>query len=566
MVVAWAAVAAWLVLTARTDLIQAQDDLGRIREDTKTADLLADTTTAELDLIGRRLARSHDKLASPLLAPVRVLPVVGRQLRSADALAGAANQATAVAVDVLREVEGTVTAAEAPDTDRVAMLQDLASIAAGARRELAAVDLGPSEALFGPLEAARADFEVELDQLVDLLTDLEVASAAVSRVLDGPGCHLLLAANNAEMRAGSGMLLQAGELCFDGGRLSLGEMHETSELALPPDAVTIPDPDLAARWGFLLPNAEWRNLMLSPRFDASAELAADMWSAVTGRSVDGVLAVDPVGLAALLETTGPIEVDGQRYDGANVVEHLLVEQYQGFLDDDYDPSARKERLGEVAGAAMAAFDAGGWDVETLVERLPRAAAGRHLLAWSRDTDAQDAWEAMGVSGALAQDTIAVSILNRGGGRGGGKLDPVLDVDVRLSIDEPVGGRREGRLEVSIANPLEPGTPTYAENPDGPDVRFGVYEGILSINLPGSAANGRVHGVGLLAVGADGPTRVVAPPQFSVEPRGQRTFVVRFDLPAGLRSMQLEPSARIPATTWDFRGETFDDVLPRTLRW
>ena len=68
-------------------------------------------------------------------------------------------------------------------------------------------------------------------------------------------------------------------------------MTPTSSLILPPGAVTVTG-DLAARWGWLMPGVDWRNLGLTPQFDVNGSLAAQMWKANTGQSVDGVLAID----------------------------------------------------------------------------------------------------------------------------------------------------------------------------------------------------------------------------------------------------------------------------------
>ena len=51
---------------------------------------------------------------------------------------------------------------------------------------------------------------------------------------------------------------------------------------------------------------------MSPRFPASAALAAQMWKAKTGETVDGVFAIDPIGLQALIEVSGP----GGRWTGS----------------------------------------------------------------------------------------------------------------------------------------------------------------------------------------------------------------------------------------------------------
>ena len=72
--------------------------------------------------------------------------------------------------------------------------------------------------------------------------------------------------------------------------------------------------------------------MLSPRFDASAPLATQMWAAVERGSVDGVIALDPIALQAILAATGPIQVGTLTVNADNVIGELLHGQYLRYPD------------------------------------------------------------------------------------------------------------------------------------------------------------------------------------------------------------------------------------------
>ena len=141
----------------------------------------------------------------------------------------------------------------------------------------------------------------------------------MSKLLRGPSKYLVLAANNAEMRAGSGTLLSAGILTVQDGKFSLGDMRSTGDLTLPSGAVPVPGA-LAALWGFVDPTQDLRNLGTSPRFDVTGPLGAQMWKSLTGEQVDGVLALDPVTLQALIAAEGPVTVDGVQLNADNVVQ------------------------------------------------------------------------------------------------------------------------------------------------------------------------------------------------------------------------------------------------------
>ena len=567
LVVVWAGAVGALLLSARSDLLEARDELDAVRDDADEEDaLLEERTVRRLEAAEETLRRAGEKVDNPIVAPLRVLPFVGRQVRSIDALTDGAAEVTDVAGRTLSRAQDLVGDLEGPGSDRVAVIRGLADAAGEAAASLAEVDAGPSDALVGQLDQARRELTEEVAELEVLLDDVHVGASGLASMLEGPNCYLLFAANNAEMRAGSGMFLQATDLCFDGGRISMGELVPTGDLLLrESEAVPIADPDLADRWGPLYPNAEFRNLALSPRFGVNAELAAEMWRVATGQQVEGVFSVDPVALRAILAATGPVRVDGRRYGADGIVEEMLIGQYEGFLEDDYDADARSRSLGRVASEALEALDSGRWETDVLVDELVDAAAGRHLLAWARDPEVQRSFERMEIAGELGPRSVAVNVLNRGGGDGGGKLDPHLAVEADWSVDDVGDDGQQVTLDVELHNTVEPGTPTYAETPESSSVRFGVYVGVLAVNVPGAARDARIEGEDLYVAGTDGPTRVVAS-RFELGPGERRSFVVRFQLPDGMREVLVEPSAREPAIRWTTGDDTFYDNSHETVAW
>ncbi|HEX2117750.1 MAG TPA: DUF4012 domain-containing protein, partial [Acidimicrobiales bacterium] len=348
-----AAVALWLAaagillalagLEARAGLRAAE----RARE-TASVDVSSASTLDELRRAEGRFGRAAARAGSPVVAPLKVLPVLGRQIRSLDALATGAAEVAGVSARALEAGQEALATTPAGRDHAPELLRTLGGIATEADRELAGVDLGPDEALIGPLGSAHNTLAARLAELRSGLSRGAAGARAAAELLAGPRRYLILAANNAEMRAGSGMFLSAGVLETGQGGLVLSPFRRTEELALPPGAVSLSG-DLADRWGWLKPNEEWRNLGVSPRFDATAPLAAAMWEAGGGGPVDGVLAVDPLALRAILVAVGPVEVEGRTVGADDVVDRLLHEQYLQFADDPVQ-TARREELGLIAGA------------------------------------------------------------------------------------------------------------------------------------------------------------------------------------------------------------------------
>lgn len=561
----WVAACAWQVAAGRHAAQRGVEGLRALRDELDAAQVLRGEGADGLARARDDFGAAAGAFGHPVLWPARFLPVVGRQLRAVHAMAEAAATVTAVGVDTMGSTSRLLERRPDAGPERIALLRDLGSIAGRARQRLAPVSLGPRRALIGPVHRARLDVATQVGRVRRSLTDAEVAADGLAAMATGPSRYLVLAANTAEMRAGSGMLLSAGVLTMRNGRFTLGPMTSTADLRLPPGRVAVGG-DYAARWGWLEPTSEWRYLGMTPRFPATARLAARMWQARTGERVDGVLAVDPFALRAVIAATGPVEVDGQTITKDNVVRELLVEQYRAVSDDPVpelevaDQLARRERLSRVAGAVIARLDATDWDLARLVDELLPSARARHVLAWSPIPAQARAWRAAGLDGAMRRASLMVSVMNRSGN----KLDQFLPVQAALGVRPGRDGVRI-TLRLRILNLAPRGLGWYVLGPyPHSSLREGQYRGIVAVNLPWAAGAVSMRGVErIVASGSDGPTRVVAG-DIDLDRGEALTVTVRFSLPRGYEQVRIEPSARSPVTAWWLGTDRFNDDVPRTV--
>jgi hypothetical protein len=566
VLVIWCGIAAFRLVQAQRHADRGLDRLESIQHDFGAAELIRGEGQDRLEAAQAEFDEAASAGDSLFLKPFMVLPYLGRQIRSVDALTGSAAKVVGVGVEAMSESTARVDRPTPAGPERVRLIRDLGEVAQHARGQLQDVDLGPDRALLGPLSEARRKFGRELGQIRQSMIDVDDASTGIAQMAQGPSKYLLLAANNAEMRAGSGMLLSAGVMTMADGRFDLGPMTDTGLLLLPPGAVAMRPGDFQDRWGWAEPNQEWRNLAMSPSFPASAELAARMWEARTGERVDGVFAIDPFGLQALMEISGPVTVDGKLVTKDNVVRETLLQQYLDYEEDggQAGTTQRRERLSDIARAVIDQLDEKGWDVATLVEDLQDAARGRHVLAWSSIPEQERAWRGAGIAGRLRADSLLVALQNRAGN----KLDQFVPVIAALE-HRPVRGGSEVTVRLNVRNdtPGE-GLNRFVEGPYGDPSEFvaGEYRGILSVNLPKVARNVELTGGGrIVAGGADGPTRVIAT-EVQLFRGEQKQYVLRFRLPEGYEHLTVEPSARYPAVTWTDGGKPWADDDARTLRW
>jgi hypothetical protein len=298
---------------------------------------------------------------------------------------------------------------------------------------------------------------------------------------------------------------------------------------------------------------------MTPRFPASAEMATRMWEALGRPPVDGVMSVDVVALEALLAATGPVQVDDIEVTADNVRQVVLHDQYY----DTEDQEARRDRMAAVARAVIARFDTAQPDLPALASGLQDAVAGRHVMLWSHRPRIARVWDAAGVGGTIGPDSLLVGLLNQGAN----KLDQFMDVRGEIDV-APGDDGTDVTVTLRVRNEVPEGEPPYVVGED-PEVTggYGYYLGTLALWMPLDARVPRPEGLGVVAEGRDGQSRVVAG-QVRVAPGESVRWTVRFTLPPGADRFTVESSARVPAVEWDDGDLVWNDgdAPRRTVEW
>jgi hypothetical protein len=528
---------------------QGLTELQALRRDLTPGDLLDGSAADRLQDAESDLSTASALVDGPWMTPLQLVPGVGRQVDAFRSMVAGSAEVTAVAVDGMEAAHATVGDGIPQGVGRVQALEDLAGVADEAAASLAAVGDGPDSWLLPGLSGAAADFAHEKVGLEQTLLRSRDLSRALATLLDGPSTYLLFAANNAEMRSGSGMLLSAGLLTAEAGRLHVTDLDPTEQMVLP-QGVGIDDPDLAQRWGFAGPDQDFRNLMLSPRFAPNAELAMQMWNQLGRPPVDGVLTVDVLALEELLEVVGPVNVGFEQVDHTNVRSLLLHDQYTRVSQDDEGQAARRDVLGAVARAVLERFDTSEPDPGALARALRDASAGRHLMLWSADEEVEAAWRGVHVAGDVDPDGVLVSVLNDGNN----KLDQYLDIDAELTPADAT----HGTLRLSVTNTVGPDEPPYISG-GNPDLvgGYGIYPGRLAVSFPSGTRLTVADGARAEVQGHDGGTEVLAAP-VRIAPGTTLVWEVDYVLGQALDGLRILPSARSPGIDWTVGDRTWND--------
>ena len=519
----------------------AELDLGltaaRAGDDVAAADHLSAAADA--------FAAADGDLGGWLTTPAQLLPVVGHNARATEEMAASAadaSQAGAVAAadadtDSLTVQDGAL------DLTQVRTLEaPLADVAGTLRTSAERLDDVRSPWLLDPvvdrLDRVRAE-------VADARPDVDLAADAVRLVPalfggDEPSRWFVAFVTPVEARGRTGFLGNFAELTATDGRVEMTRFGRASELeagGTPGAQRTLSGPaDYLQRWSRFSPAATWRNVTMSPDFPSVGQVVAELYPQSSGQPVDGVIAIDPVGLAALLTFTGPVTVPqvDTPITADTAADFLLREQYLALEDN----AARIDALESLARATFDRLTTGDLPgPRTIADTLGDAVAGGHLHVYAADAEQQELFRAMGVDGALPAveggDSLAVVNNNAVGN----KVD--LFLQRRIGYDatwDPRTGAVDATATVTLTNTApSSGLPSYVigsavSGPDPPPP--GTNRTYLSIYTPWDLGSATLDGV---------PADVEAQRE-----RGRWAYSVFVDVPpeGGSRTVELQLSGRV----------------------
>lgn len=478
-VVVASAIAAASAFSTRTKLLAARDRANAAIHAANEGDSArAMTLFAEAE---RDFAAADDRLGSIVNVPSLIVPVVGSNMHAARELTRVGLELSRAGHDLTEQinsdqlhlVDGRIpldsVAEVAPELD------DAARILARSKK---AIDDLPRSYLVGELKDGVHQLRADLsDAAHNATTAAEAARVAPQLLGDGgPRRYLLLVQNPAELRGTGGLVGNWGILSAENGDIRLDSLErlQTLNAARRGQKKLHAPQDYVDRYGQYDPAGTFQNANMSPDFPTAAAVMADVYEQSFDTRVDGVLAVDPLGLQALLQLTGPVRVPDWRVPitAENVVDTTLRDAYQAFARTP----ERADFLGDVARAAIDRATSGDLGSLSEVSRvLGKSAHEGHFLLWLDDAKNQQIVDAIGIGGRLMLprgDSLHVSNTNASAN----KLDYYLERAISYSVQvTPSPDLRRAIVTGSLAVDLTNDAPASGL----PQIVAGPYEGALN---------------------------------------------------------------------------------------
>ena len=310
--------------------------------------------------------------------------------------------------------------------------------------------------LLPPLQRAVDEFSVRLTRETEAAERAAEAARLLPSILgaDRPRRYFLAFQNNAELRGTGGFIGNWGELTAESGRVRLtrfGRLQELNEGGRRPRVLSV-SPDFLDRYeGFDVTGA-WQQVNVSPDFPTTARIISELYPQSGGQPVDGVIAIDPPGLASLLELTGPVQAPGwhEPVTAANVVDITLRGAYERYPVQE----ERVEFLGTVSRLVFEAFtkaDLG--NPANIARSLSKATRTDHLLVYLQGEEQQALVRKLGADGAVpAVEGDALMVVNQN--IAANKVDFYLQRRLRYVVTlDPAKAPATltGRLELVLEN-------------------------------------------------------------------------------------------------------------------
>jgi hypothetical protein len=454
--------------------------------------------TSELTQAASASSNAASALGGWFTFGARLVPVVAQQDRFlADATRTAAATATVGALNApsidyrrLGYHDGMV------NLDRLAAMErpmvELSRALRKTSRVLARVD---SPWLVAPLQDRVQPFRADVRGALHGASLATQAARVLPAMLggEGPRTYFVAFMTPSESRGYDGLIGSYGLLTADAGRVRLTVSGSIADLqvALPEGGATLEGlSSFLARYGAFDPGEFPQDATYPPDLPTVAKVLNEMYEQSGGGSIDGVLALDPVGLAALLHFTGPVEVSGLPFPltEQNAAKVLLTEQYttfdigttnQDLIRHDFLQGALRAAFGKLVAGSLPA-------PSELASVLGPAVSDGRISFWSFHKNEQPLLRSLGIDGSFPAtrggDLLALTTQNSGNN----KIDAYLHTSVNDQVFfDPGTGDIHSLVTIGLTNAAPPSglPPIVIDSPADPGLPAGTNRTWLTLYSP-----------------------------------------------------------------------------------
>ncbi|TFD91849.1 DUF4012 domain-containing protein [Cryobacterium lactosi] len=405
----------WLatrVLVVKTDLEASQALVDQLQTEIGSGDFT--TLTATSTELQEKSASAVAGTQDLTWRAAEVVPIVGANLKAVRAVSESIDaivqDVAAPAVELVANYDITARDPVTGGFD-ITPLEDVQTIAETAQtvfaESMARMATVDASATVGPVSAAVTKVNGLLGKADSAIASAVPLLQLVGPALgaDGPRTYLLAFQNNAESTALGGSAASYTLINVDKGAISIAaqgagsqDLVEGTKLDVPVDQSAI---DLFTDYLVSYPNTSTSR----PDFPTAAELMRAYWIRDKGLTANGVISVDPLALARILNATGPIDLpSGDVLSSENAVSLLVHDVYYRF-DSYQEPEKIDAFFQSAASAILNKVISGEFDMNAMITAVTEGVNQGSILAWSADPTEQQALDGTRIQGALPKDNV-----------------------------------------------------------------------------------------------------------------------------------------------------------------
>jgi hypothetical protein len=494
-----------VVVLARSPLSAGQSGsiaaLGDVRSGTPS------TGAQALLAASNEFGTASSTISSWWADPLRVFPVIAQQrqaLASGAVMAQhldqvAAQQTSGFNLQALDVNDGQIDLSKVTALDGPAKILNTAL--ANAQVTMAHLQ---SQWLVAPLQTRLNSLSTKMNQTRDSVDAAVRAIPLMPAMLgaDAPRHYLVVFQTPSENRGLGGVITGYADLTAVNGKVTLTQSGGVGDLdtALPRGGGVLSGPaSFLARYGQFDPASTFQDETYAPDLPTTAQVLAQLYPQTGAENVDGVIVVDPFGLAQLLKLTGPITVPGLNVPltSQNAPDQLMKEQYILFGN----PNQTGVRHDDGAAALKIIFNQltsmtlpGPATVSTAIDDALR---GGHLGMWSFRPKEETLLSSLDAAEKFPSpqggDLLAVTLQNAGNNN----IDAYLHQSIADRIVfNPATGSTQAQVTIKMTNsaPASGLPAAVIDNPGAPQYPPGANYMWMSIYTPLKLSDPSVNGV------------------------------------------------------------------------
>jgi hypothetical protein len=401
----------WQAISASRSLLDARDEADQVQTLIHNGDF--NGASQALQRLRKQTANAHDSTDGVLWDLGRHLPFAGDDIGAVQTVSEVLDTATQENAPIALELSKAVREGRFRPKNGQIDLPEVERLTPAVRRAATSIDRAGND-----LDGIRADkltfpFNDLVGDLQDQVRNARTAATATANSFEllpdmlgqvAPRNYLLIIQNPAELRSTGGLPGSLAILHTDKGRLTMGWQGSATEVnPFSTPVVKLPR-DTEQQYGTTM-STDMRDVNFTPDFTQAAQIASAMVAAKQHVKIDGVVSVDPLALAAMMQGTGPIGVaSGITLSPANVVSVLLNQTYQ-LLGD---PTAQDDFFKSVARKIFETVMGGQGSQELAIKGLAAGVDEHRVQLWSSRAEEEAKLTGTAISGELTQDTGKVA--------------------------------------------------------------------------------------------------------------------------------------------------------------